>query len=72
MDLEPDFEVFIYYVEEPESSDSNEKTTCDNIVESSTWIPLEVTPIFQSLLMSFLKIVLWFLSKSPQWFHNLP
>ena len=36
MDLEPDFEVFIYQVEVPESSDSNEKTTCDNIVESST------------------------------------
>ena len=43
--MEPDSQEFIYQVEEPEDSDSNNKIASDNIVKSSTSIPFEVTPM---------------------------
>ena len=53
IDPEPDSEEFIYLVEEPEGSGSDEKTTDDNVQESNTSIPFEVTPMIREFTNVF-------------------
>ena len=45
-------------MEGPEGSDADDKIPGDNIVESSTSVPLEVTPIISEFTNVFLKTIL--------------